>query len=188
MIRALVFDCFGVLYASPFAIFAGKYIKSSDHQAYEDLYKQYDHGFIDHSAFVNGQALLAGIDVSQAETELFGSFRIDSELLVKLRKLKSSYMLGMLTNISPETWQVIEPNFAGIFDVEMPSFQSQLPKPHIEAYANMAKALELDVSECVMVDDRADNCDGAQAAGMQIIRYRNLPQFEKDLQVLLNKD
>ncbi len=184
MINALVFDCFGVLYASPFARFAGTYIPEKRRTEYEDLYKQYDHGFISHYEFVNGQALLADIPFEQAEEELFSGFQVDHTLLELIRELRYDYKTGLLTNISEETWRVIYPELDGVFDIVAPSFETKLVKPAREAYLNATHLLDLPPYECIMIDDRVENTLGAEAVGMHTILYENIHTFQKDLEII----
>jgi HAD superfamily hydrolase (TIGR01509 family) len=58
-------------------------------------------------------------------------------------------------------------------------------KPEPEAYEITADRLGVRLEECVMIDDRLELCEGAQAVGMKAIMYKGLKQLKTDLESLL---
>ena len=60
-------------------------------------------------------------------------------------------------------------------------------KPSPEAFYITAEKLGVRPEECVMIDDRKDNVDGAIAAGMQAIWYKTNEQCIAELGEILGQ-
>jgi len=61
------------------------------------------------------------------------------------------------------------------------SWHTGLHKPDPAVYVHAAQILGRRPEECVFVDDREINCDGARSVGMQAIRYTNTEELRADL-------
>ena len=67
----------------------------------------------------------------------------------------------------------------GLFDAAVISTQVGATKPDLKMYSAIAQKLDADPADCLFVDDRVDNLEGAVAAGMkavQMARSDFLPQ------------
>ncbi len=51
------------------------------------------------------------------------------------------------------------------------SYKIGMVKPNGEIYKKLLSMYDLKAAECLFIDDRADNCEGATNAGYQAIRY-----------------
>ena len=60
---------------------------------------------------------------------------------------------------------------AELFDVVVLSYEESIAKPNPEIFTLIAERLGVPAGECVMVDDRAENCEGAEIAGMQSVQH-----------------
>ncbi|MBX3127884.1 MAG: HAD family phosphatase [Polyangiaceae bacterium] len=54
-------------------------------------------------------------------------------------------------------------------------------KPEPEAYAHAARVLGRDPAQCIFIDDRQKNCDGAAAVGMAAIHFESAEQVRRQL-------
>ena len=54
-------------------------------------------------------------------------------------------------------------------------------KPALETYEHVAKTLNVDPSRCLFVDDRKQNCEGAEKVGMSSILFRDAKQLRQSL-------
>ncbi len=59
------------------------------------------------------------------------------------------------------------------FDGIVVSADVHIIKPDVKIYAHLLKKYNLCAQECLFVDDRADNVEGAVRAGMQAYQFRN---------------
>ncbi len=64
------------------------------------------------------------------------------------------------------------------------SYTVKLIKPMPEFYKMLLSKYDLDPEECVFIDDREVNCEGAIKAGMKAIVYKSREQAKKELALL----
>ena len=85
-----------------------------------------------------------------------------------LTKWRSEYRLGILSDAMPSTlafmeWQGLLPYFkAAVISTQVGAI-----KPDPRMYEAILKKLDADPADCLFVDDKAENLDGAVKAGMQ---------------------
>ncbi|HSX32988.1 MAG TPA: HAD family phosphatase [Candidatus Saccharimonadales bacterium] len=187
MIKAVIFDCFGVIRLDSSAI------------AYKQLGGDYetDREFIERTiAAANaGQIpspnpMIAG-KLGVSETAWRQAYEtasaIDQEVLDYILELRAHYKIGMLTNMSAgglQRW-FDEQTIQRYFDVAIASGDIGVAKPDIRAYHIMAKRLGVPAQACVFIDDRQPYCAAAEGAGMQAIHYTGLRQLRRELAALL---
>ncbi len=107
----------------------------------------------------------------------------DHQLLQYTAELRSSYKIGLLSNIGTDTLAAYlkDKQFADCFDVTIASGSTGFTKPHPEAYLLAAHQLGVEPADCLMVDDSADCCEGAREVGMQAHLYTTLAELKKSL-------
>lgn len=69
-----------------------------------------------------------------------------------------------------------------IFDGVVVSADIHIVKPDIRIYEHLLKTYNLKPDECLFIDDRADNVEGAKAAGMNAIQFNG--DFEEIKSIL----
>lgn len=189
MLRAVIFDCFGVLYLD-----ASKHFYETHIPNYEVLWpelmqltKASDYGLITQDELVDGVVELTGAKREFVADNIRGVHRRNQALLEYAEELRGSYHLGMLSNIGPGA---MDSFFAPeererLFDAVVLSGDVGMTKPHPAIFALMAERLGVSPHECVMIDDIEENCGGADAAGMKAVKYDTNTQVERDLARLL---
>lgn len=190
MVKAILFDCFGVLVTDAWLPFKARHF-GHDPALYEeasDISQQANLGVISHDDFVNKIAGLSGKSFKEVERVM--SSNVPNEPLFDyIRELKKTYKIGFLSNIAADYLnRMFTPEQLGLFDATSLSFENGYVKPQPEAYEEMARRLDADASQCVMIDDQERNITGAREAGMQAILYENLDQLKTDLNKLLAAD
>ena len=96
---------------------------------------------------------------------------------ISMKRWKPRYRLGVLSDAMPsllkfmEQWDILRP-----FDAAVISTQVGAIKPDPRMYAAILDKLGADPGDCLFVDDRASNLEGAVAAGMQAMTAENLGQ------------
>lgn len=188
MIKAIIFDCFGVIRVDATIIAYRKL--GGDSQKDEDFIRETvakaNAGIIPRASEVIAQHL--GVSEAQWRETVHSSSVVDYEILDYIKQLRKNYKTAMLSNVAPNGLKIwFEPGFLDqYFDVYIASGDIGYAKPHAQAYEITADRLGLRLDECVMIDDRQELCDGATAIGMKTIRYKNLKQLKKDLSGLLS--
>lgn len=90
------------------------------------------------------------------------------DLLSRLRG--NGFQIHAITNWSAETWpQGIKayPRLGEVFDTVVVSGQVQMIKPDPAIYRLFCDRAGLAPEDCLFIDDKAENCAGAESIGMQ---------------------
>jgi len=187
MIKAVLFDCFGVIFMDHFekvyAHFGGDAEVETEfvHQALFEVSK----GTKNWYDFVSERFGVTQQEWDGVNNEISG---FNEELLIYIQKLRKKYKVGMLSNIGTEglatfmDYHVLEEHF----DIICESAKIGYAKPEAQAYEIAADMLEVRLDECVFTDDRTQYIEGAQGVGMHTILFKNTEQFINDLEHLLN--
>lgn len=170
MIRALIFDCFGVLTTGTWDAFCKRHFPDEDTARWmlaRDLNRASDGGYITQQEYHGELAMLTGLDPAQVAEELQGGVVINTELLRVIASYRPEYKIGMLSNVGSD-W--MERNFSdqqrALFDARVLSGDIGYVKPDQRAYAFIAAELGVTPEECTFVDDTERNVAGAARAGM----------------------
>jgi len=189
MIKAIIFDFFGVVGQSTYQLVAEDYTYSNEQNSkLSDLHKAFDNGFISDKEFLETYAQILDIKYDEFISKYYQSeqrFSNSYKVLALVEELKKSYKVGLLSNVGIDAYtKFIEP-IAYHFDEVVTSYDSRLAKPERAIFELMASRLGVDVSECIMIDDSQTNCEGAQAAGMNAIIFENLESLKPQLESYL---
>lgn len=187
MVKAIIFDCFGVLATEGWLPFKSKYFGDNPElfARATEIGHQADKGLMDRGEAVRQTSELAGVTPAEFLDEV-GRNVPNEELFSYMKELKPGYRLGFLSNISDNyLHQIFPDDHLALFDHLELSYKSGVIKPEAGAYRNAAAGLGLEPAECVMVDDQERNVAGAREAGMKAVLYKNVDQLREDLAPLL---
>lgn len=188
MVRAVVFDCFGVLTTDGWVPFRRKYFDADPELAREaiDTGRQANAGLISYDDFLERVAGLAGVSASEARHTI-DSNHPNTELFDYIRgELKSTYKIGLLSNAGADRLEVLfgRENLQ-LIDSTSLSYETGFVKPDERAYRDIAGRLGVDPTECIFVDDQPHYCRAAEAAGMRAVVYQSAEQCIRDINALL---
>ncbi len=174
MIRAVVFDCFGVLTTDGWKRIREEFFANDDQAMQEamDMDKAVNAGFMDYDNFIRQIATMTGLQAEAVKARLNSSS--PNELLYGYIRdeLKPRFKVGMLSNAADD-WleQLFESWQRALFDEVVLSYQIGAVKPESRAYEAVASRLGVTLDECVFVDDREDYCDAARELGMSAVHH-----------------
>lgn len=188
MIRAVIFDCFGVLVGDALPEFIRVHLGDnpeavaeawkSDDRTNLGKISEYEHFVIlSKLADIPVRQVIRELDVNAPNRVLFDYIR---------NRLTGRYKLGILSNIHADVLdELIGKENRALFDAEALSYKLGIVKPSLEIYRMAAEMLAVEPEECLFVDDKQHYCAAAEEAGMTAIHYTNFPQFEQDITKLL---
>lgn len=187
-IKAIVFDCFGVLVKSGHNLLRQDFPELTD--LIDDLQYKSDFGVLDREEFNQIVGEKTNISADQVDERYWGINKYDYNAIELAQNLKDSglYKVGLLSNISRDWMSEILAFFdeKKIFDEIVLSGDINIVKPDVRIFKLMAEKLNLDPSECVMIDDLASNINGARLAGMHGVVFFSAQQAREDLNKLLD--
>jgi len=187
MIKAVIFDCFGVLASDGWLPFKNKYFGENDRlfNKASELNRKSDAGLLSYEEFLRKVAKLA--DVSEEKARYYIEHNVpDEKIFDYISQLKKDYKIGMLSNASGY-WldQIFTPQQVKLFDAVSLSFETGHIKPEAEAYESILAKLAVNADEAVFIDDQARYCDGAETVGLKAILYENYPKLRSELDKIL---
>lgn len=185
MIRGIIFDCFGVLHIDVTSSYFSHFPALSEEL--HDLNARADHGFLDRQTYLNEAAAITGKSVEEVVHGIALENTLNKPLVEYIKTLRPQYKVGMLSNVG-RGWIndfFSEHDLHDLFDEVILSNEEGITKPNPLIFERAAERLGLFPDECVMIDDRLENCQGAEAVGMKAIEFKNNEQMTAALEKLL---
>jgi putative hydrolase of the HAD superfamily len=194
-IKALVFDFGGVLTNPVWETFqAFCRAEGLDTETVKDLFRTDPGAMQDLRGLESGEMPPEEFQVSFAKRlgvsdsgdlidRLFAGMKPDEAMIDAVRAARAG---GLKTALLSNSWSLDQYDrdmLAELFDVSVISGEVGLHKPQPEIYALTIEKLGVPAGACVFVDDLRENCEGAEAAGMQSLRHRDaaetIPKLEE---------
>jgi FMN phosphatase YigB (HAD superfamily) len=186
MIKAIIFDCFGVLTADSWKEFVAT-LPAAQRQQASDLNRAYGGSHLSKTEFLRAIYDLTGKQPKDIDGMLDHEATKNTELLKLIATFKPTYKIGLLSNVAGN-WirdRFLTPSEQSLFDDFTFSYEVHMTKPDPRIFALAAERLKLPPSACVLVDDVDYYCDIARQQGMQAVLYQNFYQTKSELQKLL---
>lgn len=190
MIKALIFDCFGVFYTDPvFAYMHDPKTPSEKANTLHELDEQAARGKLSKSSFVEQVSQLLKRPAEEIEQQFFRSEDRNQELVNFIQELRKDYKVALLSNIGADMMDgfFTPDERKELFDVAILSGAVGYAKPDPEIFRLACTKLGVLPTETVMIDDVQNNVDTAKGLGMQGIHYENFAQFKLNLDVITNR-
>ncbi len=189
MIRAVIFDCFGVLFSDGKAI-VDSYAPADRADELRDLYMQSDYGYITRQEFLDGMTDLTGLSEEELQEIVSDTYKRNEPLIARIKQLRQHYKIAMLSNVGNDFIQSLftQQELDELFDAVLLSSTIGVVKPNAEAYQMTAEALGVHLDECLFIDDRQPNVDGAKLAGMEAMLFTTNQQINAELEARLSNN
>lgn len=192
MIKAVIFDCFGVLYVDTSRYFYENNVTNYEQLRPEllNLNKAYDYGLLDQADLDEAVSELTGLELEFVSEHIQGKQQRNQVLLDYAQSLRSDRKVGMLSNIGLGAMDKFfdQTERQELFDAVVLSGEEGITKPHPHIYQIMAERLGVSPGECLMIDDLEENCAGADAAGMRAVHYQDNQQTIKAVNIEIQKN
>ena len=161
--------------------------RDGDHPLY-----RLERGEISEADFLDGIAAELGgeIDMSDFADVYFEHLGVNEELLAWLRERHAGGLrLALCTNNVREwepRWRTMLP-IDELFETVVDSAFVGTRKPEPRIYEIVLERLGVPAAACVFLDDFAINCEGAEAAGMRAVHFRDNAQALPELRAALGE-
>lgn len=182
MIRALIFDCFGVLYHGSLGHLR-QLLSLERQQELVDLNMSSDYGYISREEYLEQASALMGMSATELQTIVAQQHIRNEPLVTYLRSMKGQYKIGMLSNVGSSVMdKLFTPDEqAELFDVMILSSDIGMTKPNPEIFQLAAERLGVLPEECIMIDDLLQNIEGALQTGMKGVVYSTVEQAARTI-------
>jgi len=189
MIKAILFDCFGVLVGTGFEhtyrMAGGDPVK--DRPFIDDMLGQANLGLITQEDFQESLTKQLSVSADTWHKAVEQSEQPDFELLRYIEHLHKTYKTGVLSNAN---FGAVEARIGGewlekCFDEVIVSAEIGLIKPDPAIYHYAAERLGVEPGQCAFLDDSPGHLETARDLGLHTILYKGFPQAKKELERLL---
>lgn len=189
MIKAVIFDFFGVLVGDGFDTtyrYAGGN-PDKDKSFIEDLLEKANRGEITVDEFREKICQHLNISTDEYQVSIVRAEQVNYELLDYIKMLRKKYKTAVLSNVNKGGLErrIERKILDEHFDVLIVSGEVGYIKPELEIYALTAAKLDVKPAECVFIDDRTGYLKGAREVGMKTILYKDFVQLKTELEKYL---
>ncbi len=188
MIKAVIFDCFGVLTTDTWKLFLESLPENIDVKRLRELNRQLDASFITIDSFLQEVHEVTGRYPTEIEKLINNEITKDVGLLDDIRELrKKNLKIGLLSNVS-SNWirsTFLTAEEQTLFNDMVFSFEVRLTKPDRAIFELACERLDVDLREAIFVDDSMFNCEAAKSFGMRAICYETFSQYNSEIKELL---
>ncbi len=189
MIRGIFFDCFGVLYVDISKAYFARFPQHDE--ALTNLNIQADHGFIDRQTYITAVAQITGRSEEETVEGFAKENTLNRPLIEWIKKdIKPYYKVGLISNIGRGWIQDFfdEHQLHDLFDVVVLSAEEGITKPNPLLFERAAERIGIYTDESVFIDDRQENCLGAETTGMKSLLYESNEKLTRDLAELVSRE
>lgn len=182
MIKAVIFDCFGVLTQDGWLSFCQKYSNDDNEEELRFINHQADKGLVGYEEFLSRVCELTGAAQSEAHSEITTTHSPNEQVFTLVKKLKKNgYKLGVISNVGDELNTFLPQTYVDLFDEVTLSYHVQAIKPDPRIYEHHLAQLRLQAEQTIFIDDRQPNVSGAEAVGIHGLYYKDPETLAKEL-------
>jgi epoxide hydrolase-like predicted phosphatase len=184
VIKAIIFDFFGVIYSDEYWRFVKEDVNMQGqfHQLSEDV----NLGRLDWQTFMQKVADKTGRPLAEVE-KMYNSEHIHPLVVAFIDKLHKKYRTALLTNAHADFIRPLLERIAAknVFDEIVISSEVGFIKPDPQIYQYTLQKLKAQPFETVFIDDTPVRVEGAKALGINAVLYKSFDQLKKDLSALI---
>jgi HAD superfamily hydrolase (TIGR01509 family) len=186
MIKAIIFDCFGVLVRDAFASMI-EAVEPGKRPEVIELMHAAHHGVVSTKSAHQLVASAMGLDMDDYYRLLSESEVKNHELMEYILELKRDYKTAILSNIASGSLakRFSKEELDSHFDAVIASGDVGYAKPEPEIYELAADRLGVRLDECIFTDDNEEFCAAARNVGMKAFRFEGVAGFKSKLRELV---
>jgi HAD superfamily hydrolase (TIGR01509 family) len=189
MIKAIIFDCFGVVIADGLeAVVVEQEKTDPSFRAFvHDVIGQSNRGETKPSDSHRRIGDRLGVTPENLQQKIYGGEARNQRVIDLIGELRAKYKTALLSNVGKNSLhhRFSDDELSKLFDVVVVSGEVGFAKPDREIYHHTANLLGVEPAECVFIDDRQAYVSGAEQAGMQAILYQDFEQMKTELEKIL---
>jgi len=186
VIKAILFDCFGVLTADTWREFTATLPDEQRAEASE-LNRQYGAAYISKDEFLEQIERLTGHRPDHIDRLIDNESTKNTALLSYIAELRQSYKIGLISNVG-SNWirdVFLTPDEQKLFDDFTLSYEVRVTKPNPEMFQIAADRLGVELDECLLVDDVEFYCHAAESVGLKAVCYEDYKQAKAEIEQFL---
>jgi len=184
MIKAIIFDCFGVFYPDPvFAFMRDPQTSPEKAKALHNLDKRAAYGELSKPEFIEQAAGLLGNTHDEIEKQFFHGNKRNQSLINFAQHVRKDYKIALLSNIGGDMMDGFfsKEELINLFDVVILSGNIKMAKPDRDIFEYALNKLGVMPDETIFIDDSANHTEGAKKVGINSVLFSSSGQLKTDL-------
>jgi len=187
MIKAIIFDCFGVFYPDPvFAFMRDSQTPREKANALHELDKRAAYGELNKADFIEQAATILSDSQDEIEKRFFHGKKRNQSLVDFAQQARKDYKIALLSNIGGDMMDGFfsKEELASLFDVVVLSGNVKMAKPDRAIFEYTLNKLGVAPDETIFIDDSTNHTEGAKKLEIQSIQFSSNKQLKADLATL----
>lgn len=176
MIKAIIFDCFGVIVSDGLEMFLTDTLKTEPELRHNirGFVRQANLGIISRNDWRARAAELLNVTTEDFANDIDVREKRNDKLLKYILGLRECYTIALLSNIPKQGIErrFTEEEIVRYFDKIYLSGELGIAKPDEAIYRHAFEDLGYEASECIFIDDMKRNVQAAENVGMKGIVYQ----------------
>ncbi|MDR2063653.1 MAG: HAD family phosphatase [Candidatus Nomurabacteria bacterium] len=188
MIKALIFDCLGVVLTEYNDHWIEKHLNPAGRQALAaaELYPKNDLDQISDEKLYSGLSKLAGQSPAETEREIKSFIAPVRGMPELVRRYHGTYQTAILSNASSSLRHKLDEfGLQPLFDKIVVSGEVGVRKPDPKIFQVALDLLRVQPSEAIFIDDKLENVLAAEGLGIMSVQFVSVSQLENALGELL---
>lgn len=190
MIKAVIFDCFGVIISDGLKKLTGELdrVNPGSREIINHYVRLANSGQIPPSEYGKEVSRRLNMSVDEWRSRIVAGEHKDTRVIDYIKATRKVYKTALLSNIASResmNRRLSEEELNKLFDVVVISGEVRVQKPEPEIFKMVVERLEVAPSECVFIDDSPGYCQAAEALGIKSICYKDFDQMKADLEAVL---
>lgn len=189
MIKAVIFDFFGVIYPDLSSKWLSEEVGDIDKfkDDYKEICRKNDLGQLNNGIFYDELSKITNIPSDDIRAGIRKQMKLNNALVEYIESLKPKYKLIILSNCGGGFLpNILKQEDIGIlFDDVIVSSEVGLIKPDPKIFELVLTKLGIESDEAIFVDDNQSNIDGANKLGIKSLLFTDTQKFINDMNELL---
>ena len=189
MIRAVIFDLYGVLGLNGWQAFKKRHFsdRPEEWERLRSLGQSVDAHRALYDELIREIALSTNVEEAEVRHSLEAT-QPNTELLDYIQNDLSAYKIGVLSNANQDVMSgIFSPEQLELFDATILSYHVGLTKPDGTMFELMSEKLDVPADQCIFVDDKAENIVASEIMGMTGVLYQDATQCIDDISGVLTQ-
>lgn len=188
MIRAVIFDCFGVLYVDSKTTMLNACSDPQQRRIVYDLYTASDKGYLSSDELTAQIAIQTGLSESDVVRSIAQAQQRQAIVFEYASTLKhTGLQVAVLSNFGRDAIGRLfsQDERERLFDTIVASGDIGITKPSPGAYEYTLEQLNVQAHEAIMIDDGPVNVQGAIEAGMQGVIFTDITTCKQRVEEII---
>ena len=185
MIKAIIFDCFGVIITDALEHIINELKLKEPNKAEQivEVVRKANAGILEPMESRLAIAGILGLSYDDYSNNIREEEKRNGQILEHIESLRNKYKIALLSNVMKGGLKLrfSQEELNRYFDVVVESGEIGYAKPQAQAYEITADKLGLRLNECIIIDDREDYCEGALGVGMPAIHYLDFEEYKTEI-------